>query len=87
MVNKIEFSSHALSELDEIFIYLHENASEQAVDRFGNLVKKKPHSTAIQYGGRPTRAAAQNYPLRPYWKIPSDVLPKTWINNSHYPLF
>ena len=40
MVNKIEFSSHALSELDEIFTYLEENASEQAVVRFGNLVKK-----------------------------------------------
>jgi plasmid stabilization system protein ParE len=40
MVNKIEFSSHALEELDEIFIYLQEHASQQAVDKFGNLVKK-----------------------------------------------
>lgn len=41
MVNKIEFSSHALAELDEIITYLQENASEQAVERFGNLVKKQ----------------------------------------------
>ena len=39
MVNKIEFSSHALAGLDEIITYLQENASEQAVERFGNLVK------------------------------------------------
>jgi plasmid stabilization system protein ParE len=41
MVNKIEFSRHALSELSEIITYLQDNASEQASERFGNLVKKQ----------------------------------------------
>jgi plasmid stabilization system protein ParE len=41
MVNKIEFSRHSLAELGEILTYLQENASEQAVYKFSDLVKKQ----------------------------------------------
>jgi plasmid stabilization system protein ParE len=41
MVNKIEFSRHSLAELGEILTYLQQNASEQAVNRFSDLVKKQ----------------------------------------------
>ena len=41
MVNKIEFSRHSLAELGEILTYLQQNASEQSVIRFSDLVKKK----------------------------------------------
>lgn len=40
MVNKIEFSRHSLAELGEILTYLQQNASEQSVIRFSDLVKK-----------------------------------------------
>ncbi len=43
MVNKIEFSRHSLAELGEIINYLEQNASEQAANKFADLVKKQLH--------------------------------------------
>jgi hypothetical protein len=52
MVNKIEFSRHSLAELGEILTYLQQNASEQAVIRFYDLVKNNfTNSDRISWKG------------------------------------
>ncbi len=84
MVNKIEWSKTAIAELGKILVYLKYEVSENASEKFADLVKQKLSQLADNtFDGRPV-PTRKNVRFILLGKIPSYVLSAAWFDIVHY---